>query len=137
MAKVSGFGHSRPEVLDALRALGLDPNMIRRFSVEMGDNWIPTLRVEVVADPRIIDLALAVAGHPDLLIETVTEEIDLLGLIRANRAATDAGEAARTRRSALICEAMNAKIPRSQIASAAGVTEARLFQIWERSRASA
>lgn len=68
-AKVSGFGYHQREVVEALRALGLDPDMVRRFVIDMRENWVPVLHVEMMGDPRIIELALLVMQNPVIAVE--------------------------------------------------------------------
>lgn len=68
MVKVSGFRHD-PAVLDAMRSLGIDPNVVRRLVIVVEEGDVPVVHVELVGDPAIVDMAAVIAGSRPVVVE--------------------------------------------------------------------
>ena len=67
MAKIIGM--PTPELLDALRALGIEPNDTRRVVIDIAIGEPLTVYVERYADQHAVNVLAVLAGEPDVRVD--------------------------------------------------------------------
>lgn len=83
----------REGLAEALDAMGIDHRNVRRLVIEVGPGAFPVMHVEMIADPRIIDVAavLVASSHVRVRRDTVADAIKAAVAIRSDLPGSDRG----------------------------------------------